>query len=270
MNEEILKELEIHNRKLISLFEKQNDGLSSLSEKIEELINKQYEVNFPEQIKAEITNQKEIVLPQTQDVKIVNQQGYPTEIKISNLPKQKDFPSEIKVSNLPKPQSDKGLREHLTKLFTGIWEATKEHTAKIFITNRTPKEAIPVVLVDAEGKQKYTAIFSGGGSGGGGTSGTQDVNILSEVAPSTLVAFITDIPTAGARVQLATNVIIAGIIEAPSTNTGNVYIGGSDVSSTVFGSELQPGQSAGIAINNTNKIYIDAATSGDDVAFFGS
>ena len=268
MNEEILKELEIHNRKLISLFEKQNDGLSSLSEKIEELINKQYEVNFPEQIKAEITNQKEIVLPQTQDVKIINQQEFPSEIKISNFPKQKDFPSEISVSNLPKPQSDKGLREHLTKLFTGIWEATKEHTARVFVSNRTPKEAIPVVLVDAEHKQKYTAILSGGS--GGGTSGTQDVNILSEVAPSTLVAFITDIPTAGTKVQLATNVIIAGIIEAPSTNTGNVYIGGSNVSSTVFGSELQPGQSAGIAINNTNKIYIDAATSGDDVAFFGS
>ena len=119
MNEEILKELEIHNRKLISLFEKQNDGLSSLSEKIEELINKQYEVNFPEQIKAEITNQKEIVLPQTQDVKITNQQEFPSEIKISNLPKQKDFPSEIKVSNFPEQQSEKWLREHLTTMCKG-------------------------------------------------------------------------------------------------------------------------------------------------------
>ena len=154
MNEELLKELEIHNRKLINLFEKQNDGLSLLSEKIDKLINKQYEVNFPEQIKAEITNQKEIVLLQTQDVKIVNQQGYPTEIKISNFPKQKDFPSEIQISNFPKPQSDKGLREHLTKLFTELWDATKEHTANIFITNKTPKEAIPVVLVDEEGRQK--------------------------------------------------------------------------------------------------------------------
>lgn len=93
---------------------------------------------------------------------------------------------------------------------------------------------------------------------------------IAETAPSTLVAFITDIPTAGNRVQLATNTIIAAVVQAPSTNTGNVFIGGSNVSSTVFGSELQPGQSVGVAINNSDKIWIDAATSGDDVAFFGS
>ena len=91
-----------------------------------------------------------------------------------------------------------------------------------------------------------------------------------EPAPTTLVAFVTDIPSAGSRVQLASNTIIAGVFEAPSTNTGNVFVGGSDVSSTVFGAELQPGQSVGIAISNTNKIFVDVATSGDDVAFFGS
>lgn len=91
-----------------------------------------------------------------------------------------------------------------------------------------------------------------------------------EASPSTLVAFVTDIPTAGTRVQLADNSILAGVLQAPSTNTGNVFIGGSDVSSTVFGAELQPGQAVGAAINNTNKIYIDAATNGDDVAFIGS
>ena len=94
--------------------------------------------------------------------------------------------------------------------------------------------------------------------------------ISSETAPTTLVAFVTDIPTAGSRVQLASNTIIAGVFEAPSTNTGNVFVGGSDVSSTVFGAELQPGQSVGVAISNTNKIFVDVATSGDDIAFMGS
>ena len=93
---------------------------------------------------------------------------------------------------------------------------------------------------------------------------------ISEAAPTTLVAFVTDIPNAGTRVQLATNTIIAGVLEAPSTNSGNVFIGGSNVSSTVFGSELQPGQSVGVAINNTNKLWIDVASGGDDVAFIGS
>lgn len=85
-----------------------------------------------------------------------------------------------------------------------------------------------------------------------------------------IVAFVTDIPSAGSRIQLAKNAIVAGVLQAPSTNSGIVYVGGSNVSSTVFGAELQPGQSVGIAINNTNKIYIDAASSGDDVAFIGS
>ena len=92
----------------------------------------------------------------------------------------------------------------------------------------------------------------------------------SEPSPSTLIAFITDIPTAGTRVQLASNTILAGVLQAPSTTTGNVFIGGSNVSSTVFGSELQPGQSVGVAIDNTNNIWADVATNGDDIAFLGS
>ena len=94
--------------------------------------------------------------------------------------------------------------------------------------------------------------------------------VVSEASPSTIIAFVTDIPSAATRVQLASNTVVAGVLQAPSTNTGIVYIGGSNVSSTVFGAELQPGQSIGLAINNTNKIWIDAASSGDDAAFIGS
>lgn len=88
--------------------------------------------------------------------------------------------------------------------------------------------------------------------------------------PTAIVAFVTDVPTAGTAVQLASNAVNGAVIQAPSTNTGNVYIGGSDVSSTVFGAELQPGQMVGLAISNTNIIYIDAATNGDDVSVLGS
>ncbi len=96
------------------------------------------------------------------------------------------------------------------------------------------------------------------------------ITVSSETPPSALVAFVTDVPSAGSRVQLATNSISAGVLQAPSTNTGNVFIGGSNVSSTVFGAELQPGQATGVAVDNTNDLWIDAATSGDDVAFIGS
>lgn len=98
----------------------------------------------------------------------------------------------------------------------------------------------------------------------------QSAITTTETPPSTLVAFVTDIPTAGTRVQLASNSVIAVIIQAPSTNTGSIYVGGSTVSNTVYGSQLLPGQSVGLAIDNTNKIYVDTATNGNDVAIFGS
>lgn len=89
--------------------------------------------------------------------------------------------------------------------------------------------------------------------------------------PTALIAFATDIPTAGTRVQLGSNVVVVGVvIQAKSTNTGVIYVGGSNVSSTVFGAELQPGQSVGLSIDNTNKVYVDTATNGNDVAVFGS
>lgn len=93
---------------------------------------------------------------------------------------------------------------------------------------------------------------------------------VSESAPTSIVAFTTNIPTAGSSVQLTDNTCSGVVVQAPSTNTGVVYVGGSDVSATVYGAELQPGQSVGLAINNTNKVYVDTATNGNDVAVLGS
>lgn len=89
--------------------------------------------------------------------------------------------------------------------------------------------------------------------------------------PSALIASITTITTAGTRVRLPNNPLTVGVLlEAPSTNSGLVYIGGETVSSTVFGYELQPGQTASVAINNTNLIYVDTSVSGNKIAVLGS
>lgn len=93
---------------------------------------------------------------------------------------------------------------------------------------------------------------------------------VNPTTPTALLGFVTTVTTAGVRIQLASNSCIAGIVQAPSTNTGIVYVGGSNVSSSVYGAELQPGQASGIAIDNTNKLYVDSASNGDKVAFFGS
>lgn len=157
------------------------------------------------------------------------------------------------ISNIPKvdiPKDDytpliselKNLSEKLESIDTGVRLKPAGVNAKI--TNST-SNPVPVDITDAS-------------------------VVITESAPTTLVAFRTTVTTAGTRVQLATNTVVAGILQAPSTNTGLIYVGGSGVSSTVFGAELQPGQACGIAISNTDKIYVDASVSGDKVAFLGS
>lgn len=93
---------------------------------------------------------------------------------------------------------------------------------------------------------------------------------VNPTSPSVLLAFVTTVTTAGTRVQLASHSAVGGIIQAPSTNSGLIYIGDSTVSSSVYGSELQPGQSAGVSINNTNTIWIDSSVNGNKCAFLGS
>lgn len=89
--------------------------------------------------------------------------------------------------------------------------------------------------------------------------------------PGTLVSFLTDIPTAGTSVQLASHSLSQGVVvEAPTTNTGAIYVGDASVANNDYGAILSPGQSVGIAVNNTNLIYVDTATNGNDVAVLGS
>ncbi len=134
------------------------------------------------------------------------------------------------------------------------WARGQKRVTLVDLSDGSSAEGVAIVAAD--GTQITTF----------GVSGTVTIS-----APTAIVAFLTANVTAGTRVQLASHAGLQGaVIEAPSTNTGNVYIGGSDVSATVFGAELQPGQSVGIALSNSNLVYFDAATSGDKVAFLGS
>lgn len=56
-------------------------------------------------------------------------------------------------------------------------------------------------------------------------------------------------------------------ITALRTNTGNVYYGDSDVSSTTYSDILAPGDARGIRIDNLNKIYLDVDTAGEGVSY---
>lgn len=69
-------------------------------------------------------------------------------------------------------------------------------------------------------------------------------------------------------VQLASNAVAGVIIQALSGNTASIYVGDSSVTSS-NGFELQPGQATAVAIDNTNRLYING-TASDGICFIGS
>jgi len=75
------------------------------------------------------------------------------------------------------------------------------------------------------------------------------------------------VTTAGTRVQLPNYACREVTIIALRTNTGRIYVGGSDVSSTVYGADLGPQDSITLPVSNTNLIYIDASVSGEGISY---
>lgn len=83
------------------------------------------------------------------------------------------------------------------------------------------------------------------------------------------VAIQKTVTTAGTRVQVSTDALLnvrSAVVQALATNTGVIYVGGSNVDST-HGVTLQPGESITLEVEgdhlNLSSVYIDAATNGD-------
>jgi hypothetical protein len=126
-----------------------------------------------------------------------------------------------------------------------------------------------------------TAISVGNGASG---TGVQRVTIASdstgqvaitgtaatsEVAPSTILNGQTNVTTAGTRVVLAGSTTAKGVtICAKTTNTGNIFVGSSTVTSA-NGRILTPGECQSLAIANLNTVNLDSAVNGEGVSYVG-
>jgi hypothetical protein len=75
------------------------------------------------------------------------------------------------------------------------------------------------------------------------------------------------VTTAGTRVQLDAVPCQAVTVFARKSNTGTIFVGGSDVSASVFGVELSTNEAFTFNVANANQIYIDAEISGDGVSY---
>jgi len=78
---------------------------------------------------------------------------------------------------------------------------------------------------------------------------------------------VVNVTTAGSRVQLPNIPCNVVTITAKRENTGYIYIGGSDVSSTVYGDDLASKESFTLQIANLNQLYIDSSVSGEGISY---
>jgi hypothetical protein len=84
---------------------------------------------------------------------------------------------------------------------------------------------------------------------------------------STLSGKLANVTTAGAKLQLANISCREVTVIARKGNTGSIYVGGSDVSSILFGVELQANESFTFSVSNANLIYIDSSVSGEGISY---
>ena len=92
------------------------------------------------------------------------------------------------------------------------------------------------------------------------------------VLPNIIINGRKVVATAGTQLALGTALgtpIHSGIhIKAEDTNTGYIYVGDADVSSTT-GFQLAPGEAVFVEINDLAKLYIDCSVNGDGVTYIG-
>lgn len=90
-----------------------------------------------------------------------------------------------------------------------------------------------------------------------------------EVAPTTIYNGQNTVAAAGTAEALASSQAVKSVtIKALSGNTGDIYVGNSDVDNT-NGFVLSPGDTISMDIANLATVYIDSATNGDGVSYIG-
>jgi hypothetical protein len=98
----------------------------------------------------------------------------------------------------------------------------------------------------------------------GSTASDWDVKLAGGTLKAAAVQTVT---AAGTRVQLPNVPCSELTIIGKRTNTGYIYAGKNNVSSTVYGVELGAKDSYTFSVSNANEIWIDASVSGEGVSY---
>lgn len=139
----------------------------------------------------------------------------------------------------------------------------------VLAASGTPGSAVPVRAVQIAGSDgtNLRALATD-------TSGHLLVTATANTLPTAAGVGQTKIAVTGTAVQLASNALVNGVILSASTsNSASITVGGSGVTNATDGTGngfiLAPGASVGIAVSNTNELYVNG-TAADVVSFVGS
>lgn len=98
-------------------------------------------------------------------------------------------------------------------------------------------------------------------------SGTDFYIPSREQGSESITANIATVTTAGTAVQLPNipcrKIVIIGL----RGNTGYIYVGGSNVTSSVYGVDLGARDSITIEVSNANLLYINSTVNGEGVSY---
>lgn len=91
---------------------------------------------------------------------------------------------------------------------------------------------------------------------------------IQERGSDSLKAAVVNVTTAGSRVQLPNYPCRQVTLFIKWANKASIYVGGNDVSSTVYGVEMHGANDrVTLEVSNTNLLWIDASFSGDGLSY---
>lgn len=102
------------------------------------------------------------------------------------------------------------------------------------------------------------------------TETDEGLSVRSRLAPASLTYGASKAVTTAATAEvLGTSKVCRSIyIRAKSTNTNNVYVGTSNVSSTLALKSLGAGDSVEFSVGNVDELYLDVDTNGEGVDYW--
>jgi hypothetical protein len=122
-----------------------------------------------------------------------------------------------------------------------------------------PKRGILTVQLDKDGNEVLTASRS--------DKNGNAVTDVQQQGSESVSGKVLNVTATGTRQALANIPCREVTVIAKKNNTGSIFIGGSDVSKTVYGVELAANESFTFAVVNANLLYIDASVSGEGVSY---